>query len=161
MDQLVRCRLGEDWPSRLRHADLWEKLRAGRPAKIWDVRRRLKQEMLKFAARRLRKRQERLGLSGPPPGLDPEALTIGVARRFAEYKRAQLLLSDPDRLERLLRDEARPVQILFPGKAHPKDDVGKGILRALDERARDPRFSGRIIVLENYAMNVARHPWQR
>jgi len=113
--------------------------------------------MLEFAARRLRKRQERLRLSGPPPGLDPEALTIGVARRFAEYKRAQLLLSDPDRLERLLRDEARPVQILFAGKAHPKDDVGKGILRALDERARDPRFSGRIIVLENYDMNVARH----
>ncbi|OLD66714.1 MAG: alpha-glucan phosphorylase [Acidobacteria bacterium] len=157
MDQLLRRRLAEDWPTRLSHADLWEKITDVPPAEIWDVKRRLKQEMLEFAARRLRKRQERLGLSGPPPGLDPEALTIGVARRFAEYKRAQLLLSDPDRLERLLRDEARPVQILFAGKAHPKDDVGKGILRALDERARDPRFSGRIIVLENYDMNVARH----
>src|SRR2546426_10963650 len=157
MDQLLRRRLAEDWPTRLCHADLWERIADVPPPEIWDVKRRLKQDMLEFVRRRLRQRQERLGLSGPAPGLEPEALTIGVARRFAEYKRAHLLLSDPDRLERLLRDETRPVQILFAGKAHPKDDVGKGILRALDERARDPRFSGRIIVLENYDMNVARH----
>jgi starch phosphorylase len=127
------------------------------PPEIWAVKGRLKQGMLEFASRRLRRRHERLGLPGAAPELDPNALTIAVARRFAEYKRSAMLLSDRDRLERLLSNRARPVQILFAGKAHPQDDVGKGILRSLDEGMRDPRFAGRIFVLEDYDMNMARH----
>jgi len=155
--QFFRRHLAEDWTTRLGRADLWERISDAAPADIWEVKRRLKQDLLEFAGRRLLRRQERLGLQGPPPALDPTALTITVARRFAEYKRAQLLLSIPDRLERLLKDTSRPVQILFAGKAHPQDDLGKGILRALDESARDPRFAGRIFLLENYDMNMARH----
>jgi len=155
--QFFRRHLAEDWTTRLGRADLWERISEVAPADVWEVKRRLKQDLLEFAGRRLLRRQERLGLQGPPPALDPTALTITVARRFAEYKRAQLLLSIPDRLERLLSDTSRPVQILFAGKAHPQDDVGKGVLRALDESARDPRFAGRIFLLENYDMNMARH----
>jgi len=157
MARFFRRRIAEDWAKRLCHADLWQTIVDVSPDEIWGVKQRLKQDLLEFAARRLRRRQERLALPGPPQALDPRALTIGVARRFAEYKRAHILLSDPDRLERLLSDPARPVQILFAGKAHPRDDVGKGILRALDGCARDPRFAGRIVVLENYDMNMARH----
>ena len=157
MAQFFRRHLAEDWPRRLGHADLWEKVSAVPPPEIWAVKGRLKQDMLEFASRRLRRRHERLGLPGAAPELDPNALTIAVARRFAEYKRSAILLSDRDRLERLLSNRARPVQILFAGKAHPQDDVGKGILRSLDEGMRDPRFAGRIFVLEDYDMNMARH----
>lgn len=157
MAQFFRRHLAEDWPRRLGHADLWEKVFAVPPADIWAVKGRLRQGLLEFASRRLRRRHERLGLPGAPTELDPNALTIAVARRFAEYKRSALLLSDPGRLERLLSNPARPVQILFAGKAHPQDDVGKGILRALDQGMRDKHFAGRIFVLEDYDMNMARH----
>ena len=157
MAQFFRRHLAEDWATRVSHADMWERIREVPEAELWGVKLRLKQNLLEFAARRLRQRHERLGLPGREAVLDPRALTIGVARRFAEYKRAHLLLSDPDRLGRLLSDPARPVQILFAGKAHPKDDVAKGILRTLDAAAREPRFMGRLVVLENFDMNMARH----
>jgi starch phosphorylase len=89
--------------------------------------------------------------------LDPAALTIGVARRFVEYKRAHMLFADPERLARLLGRPDRPVQILFAGKAHPQDEHGKAILRAVHEHSLDPRFAGRIVLLEDHDMNMARH----
>src|SRR5207245_1089324 len=107
--------------------------------------------------RRLRARRDRPALATPLPDLSPGALTIGVARRFVESKRAQLLFAEPDRLARLLSDVSRPVRILFAGKAHPRDEAGKAILRAIHERSQDPRFAGSVIILENYDMNVARH----
>jgi starch phosphorylase len=88
--------------------------------------------------------------------LDPDALTIGFARRFATYKRAGLLFSDPDRLARLLGDPERPLQILLAGKAHPADDGGKALIQQLVRFSRDPRSHGRVLFLEDYEMTLAR-----
>lgn len=92
----------------------------------------------------------------PLPGFDPEALTIGFARRFATYKRAGLLFSDPDRLARLLGNDERPLQIVLAGKAHPADDGGKKLIQHLVGFSSDPRAHGRVVFLEDYEMTLAR-----
>lgn len=89
--------------------------------------------------------------------LDPEILTIGFARRFATYKRATLLLKDPERLKKIINDPDRPVQIIFAGKAHPKDREGKDIIRQLIAFAKDPELRQRIVFLEDYDINVTRN----
>jgi starch phosphorylase len=89
--------------------------------------------------------------------LDPEALTIGFARRFAPYKRATLLLSDPERLDRILNNPDLPVQIIFGGKAHPRNDPGKELIRQIVDLARQERFRRQIVFLEDYDMSVARY----
>jgi len=91
-----------------------------------------------------------------PSTFDPDALTIGFARRFATYKRADLMLSQPDRLARLLADAERPLQIVLAGKAHPADEGGKTLIRRIVEFTRDPLSQGRIVFLENYEMSLAR-----
>jgi len=91
------------------------------------------------------------------PVLHPEVLTIGFARRFATYKRAGLLLRDPDRLLKLLRHEERPVQIIFAGKAHPHDHGGKELIRQIVHACMKEEFYGRIIFLEDYNIDMARH----
>ena len=88
--------------------------------------------------------------------LDPDALTIGFARRFATYKRATLILRDMDRLRRILTDQARPVQLIFAGKAHPQDDAGKELIRRITEVSRDPVLGRHVVFLEDYDMAVAR-----
>jgi glycogen phosphorylase len=88
--------------------------------------------------------------------LDPEALTIGFARRFASYKRGALLLRDPGRLQRLVEDTKRPIQFIFAGKAHPADHEGKELIKALVNFARNPAVRRRIVFLENYDINIAR-----
>jgi len=89
--------------------------------------------------------------------LDPDALTIGFARRFATYKRATLILRDMERLEKLLTDEERPIQIIFAGKAHPADWHGKELIQRVAQFARNPRIRGRLVFLENYGINLARY----
>ncbi|HWP40173.1 MAG TPA: alpha-glucan family phosphorylase, partial [Tepidisphaeraceae bacterium] len=89
--------------------------------------------------------------------LDPEALTIGFARRFATYKRGALLLRDPARLRKLLEDTKRPIQFVFSGKAHPADHEGKELIKAIVNFARDPAIRRRFVFIENYDMNVARY----
>jgi starch phosphorylase len=91
-----------------------------------------------------------------PDTFDPEALTIGFARRFATYKRADLMLSQPDRLARLLADAERPLQVVLAGKAHPADEGGKALIQRIVEFARDPRANGRFVFLEDYEMTLAR-----
>jgi starch phosphorylase len=92
--------------------------------------------------------------------LDPDALTIAFARRFATYKRADLLLQDPERLESIVNSEKYPVQFIFAGKAHPKDDMGKDIIKKLFQFASKPEVRDRIIFLEDYDMHLARHLFQ-
>src|SRR5262249_6989140 len=84
------------------------------------------------------------------PTLDPDALTIGFARRFASYKRAWLLFSQPERITRLLNDPTRPLQVLLAGKAHPDDEEGKAVLREVLEFAASPEAGGRVLFLEDY-----------
>jgi starch phosphorylase len=88
--------------------------------------------------------------------LEPETLTIGFARRFATYKRAALLFSDEERLARLVWDEERPIQFIFAGKAHPADRPGQKVIEEIFQRSRSPRFDGRVFILEDYDMRVAR-----
>ena len=88
--------------------------------------------------------------------LSPDSLTIGFGRRFATYKRATLLLSDPERLLRILNNPERPVQIIYAGKAHPKDQLGKELIQAICVLAARPEFRRKLVFLENYDMAVAR-----
>jgi len=101
-----------------------------------------------------RARKERL-LRRVPDTFDPEALTIGFARRFATYKRADLMLSQPDRLARLLGDPEHPLQVVLAGKAHPADEGGKALIQKIVEFQRDPRSGGRLVFLEDYEMTLA------
>ena len=92
--------------------------------------------------------------------LDPRVLTIGFARRFAAYKRATLLLSQPERLKALLTNSERPVQLVFAGKAHPADDIGKEMIRQIVQFSRDPEVRHRIAFVEDYDIVVARLMYQ-
>jgi starch phosphorylase len=128
---------------------------------LWDRHERLRSELVYWVRARLASQLARQN-AGPAEvsraveALDPKALTIGFARRFAEYKRATLLLRDADRLIRLVTDPARPVQFIFGGKAHPSDDGGKELLRYLFELSNRDEVRGRIVVLEEYDIGVAR-----
>ena len=115
-------------------------------ATLWRVHRAAKDALL----RSMRSR-------GQGAGFDPEALTIGFARRFATYKRADLLFSDASRLAALLGDAERPLQLVLAGKAHPADEGGKALVRRVAEFARDPRANGHVVFLEDYEMTLARY----
>jgi starch phosphorylase len=112
---------------------------------LWGAHAAAKDELLRYM-------QQSRGQGGK---LDPRALTIGFARRFATYKRADLLFSDPERLLALLNDRERPLQFVLAGKAHPADEGGKELIRRVAEFARDPRTNGRIVFLEDYEMTLA------
>ena len=121
----------------------WDRAHALAPAALWGAHTERKHALLELV-------RDRTGAV-----VDPDALTVAFARRFATYKRAGLLLSDPERLTRLLGGE-RPMQILLAGKAHPADDAGKELIRHLVAFARDPRSAGRVVFLPDYDMAVGR-----
>src|SRR6266850_3917031 len=160
VDQLHRKYLAEDWIDRHDDAVLWERAAAIPDEALWEVRRKLKAGLFHFLRDRVR---NRWASSHTDPGqavafgslLDPAALTIGFARRFATYKRAGLILRDPARLHAILTDTRKPVQIIFAGKAHPADEQGKEILQSVYRAARDPGAAGRIAFLEDYDMHAA------
>ena len=128
---------------------------------LWDAHRQQKRELLEFMRRRLVRQFARHGES---PGVlrelqtafDPEALTIGFARRFATYKRADLLFHDEERLGRLLTDPDRPIQVLLAGKAHPADRPGQKVIQRIFTLSRSAAFRGRIFILEDYDLRIAR-----
>jgi starch phosphorylase len=128
---------------------------------LWRVHQRCKEQLLVFARNRLKDQMKRRGtyhteLNWAEEVLDPEALTIGFARRFVGYKRANLLLKDPQRLVKLLTNPERPVQIVFAGKAHPRDTEGKDIIRQVIHFANQQDVRRRIVFLEDYDIDVAR-----
>ncbi len=143
-------------------AAFWEHLDRIPNAELWTTHQRQKLEMAIFARGRLRKQFARHGeapavLSAVESALDPDILTIGFARRFATYKRAGLLFSDADRLARILWNEERPVQFLFAGKAHPADRPGQQVIQEIFGRSRSEQLRGRIFILEDYDMRIARY----
>ena len=145
------------WLERVTDPELWERADAIPDAELWEVHQVLKARLVAFVRRRLADRRERLRLPAPErEALDPEALTLGFARRFATYKRADILFHDLDRLARLVGDPERPVQLIFAGKAHPRDTGGKALAQRVANLERDPRFAGRIVFVENYSMHVGR-----
>jgi starch phosphorylase len=157
MQRLLAHYLGTGWLESLARADTWKQIDAIPDAELWEVHQVLKAQLVAFVRRRLADRRRRLGMpETPEPPLDPEALTLGFARRFATYKRADLLLRDLDRLARLVGDPAHPVQIIYAGKAHPQDDGGKELARRIARLEEDPRFAGRVVFVENYGMLMGR-----
>jgi starch phosphorylase len=139
----------------------WERLERIPGRELWDAHLRQKRELAHFARGRLRSQFARHGeapsvLAELETALDPDVLTIGFARRFATYKRAGLLFSDIDRLARMLFDENRPVQVVFAGKAHPADRPGQRVIQEIFQRSRSPQLRGKVYILENYDVRVAR-----
>jgi starch phosphorylase len=157
MHAMIAHYLGPDWLDRVTENEIWDGIDAIPDAEIWEVHQVLKARLLAFVRRRLADRRERLGLPEPEhEPLAPEALTLGFARRFATYKRADLLFHDLDRMARLVGDPERPVQLIFAGKAHPRDTGGKALAQRVANLERDPRFAGRVVFVENYSMHVGR-----
>jgi len=131
-------------------------------AEIWRTHERRRERLVAFARRRLHQQLLQRGASQTEIDqadevLDPDVLTIGFARRFATYKRATLIMRDVERLNRLLNDADRPVQIIFAGKAHPHDEGGKALIREIVRMSRRSEFRHRIVFLENYDMQVCRY----
>ena len=140
----------------------WERLGRISDERLWDAHQQQKLELAYFARGRLRNQFARHGelpgeLARVNEALDPAILTIGFARRFATYKRAGLLFSDEERLARLLWDADRPVQIVFAGKAHPADRPGQRVIQEIFGRTRSQRLKGRVFILEDYDIRVARY----
>jgi starch phosphorylase len=139
----------------------WKRAAAANPAAFWAMRTTLRTSLVRFARERLARAAERRG-EGPSAidemlrALDPNALTIGFARRFATYKRAPLLFTDIARLSKIGGDAKRPVQFIFAGKAHPRDLGGQAYARKVFEMTRHPALRGRVFLIEEYDMEVGR-----
>ncbi|WP_322801460.1 alpha-glucan family phosphorylase, partial [Thermoflexus sp.] len=162
MRALYQRYLGPDWMERVDDPALWERVLEIPDEELWTVRRHLKRKLVAFMRERARRRWQRNHVSpiqivASGVLLDPYALTIGFARRFALYKRAYLLFRDPDRLRRLVNDPHRPVQIILAGKAHPADEPAKRMIQEIYRMIKDPSFGGRIVFIEDYDMEVARY----
>lgn len=151
-----------DWMAHVDEPDTWAAIDTVSDEALWDVHQQCKRKMIDFVRRRIQRQYIRHG-AGPQRInqaahlLDPDALTLGFARRFATYKRATLIFRDLDRLKRILNDPERPVQLIFSGKAHPKDDPGKALIQRIYELSQDPDCQGKVLFVENYDMNIARH----
>ncbi|HEV2969338.1 MAG TPA: alpha-glucan family phosphorylase [Pirellulales bacterium] len=152
-----------DWMRRgMGEPDMWREIYKVDPGELWETHYSLKNLLLQFARRRVSRQCRRRGESDEAVEmarnlLDPNVLTIGFARRFATYKRADLILSDLDRLCKMLNDPQRPIQIIFAGKAHPADEPGKRLIRKIANLRHDPHVSGRVVFVEDYDINVCRH----
>lgn len=144
--QIFELRLGAAWAADGFGPDAWSAIAQVPDDELWEAHGALRHDLVRFARQR----------TGHPEILDPECLTIGFARRFATYKRATLILADLERLAQWTSQENRPVQLIFAGKAHPRDDAGKTILQHVVRLTRDPKFARRCVFLEDYDMNVAR-----
>lgn len=151
-----------DWREQLANRALWQKVHDIPDAELWKVRQELKHKMVEFVRMRVKNQRIRAGESAGAVAeaetlLDPEALTLGFARRFATYKRATLIFKDAARLQRALHQEGKKVQIIFAGKAHPADQPGKEFIQKVYQYSRQAGFTGSIVFVEDYDMNVARH----
>jgi starch phosphorylase len=162
VNRLFRKHLGPRWLEQQDIPALWERVLDVPESELWAAHVVLKQKLLTLIRERARKARvdgrmtpEQVLCAGTM--LDPDALVIGFARRFAMYKRATLILSDLNRLKRLLHDPYRPVQFIFSGKAHPADDAAKRVLQEMYQIAKDPAIGGRIAFIEDYDMQVARY----
>ena len=157
--------LGADWEEHLTDVDYWLRVNRIPDDVLWDTHQKLKARLIDFTRDRVRKQRERLGESPTQLRqvnqiLNPEILTIGFARRFATYKRGSLLFKDPERLLKLLNDPERPVQFVFAGKAHPKDDGGKKVIQEVYKHTRSELFANRVVFIEDYDAYIGRRLYQ-
>jgi starch phosphorylase len=160
--EMLNKHFGAGWLDQVDDPALWERLNDIPDSEIWALRKALRQDLFNFIRERMRARftlehvgQSRIVSAGAI--LDPDALTLGYARRFTAYKRPELIFHDPDRLARILTSLDRPVQIVFAGKAHPADEPAKHNLQRVFKHALDPRFAGRLAFIDDYDMHVAHY----
>ena len=162
MSRLYDRHLGVGWQGKSSWLRTWEPVENLDDGELWETHLALKSQLIEFVRRRAREQAERRGESTETllrlgKVLSPDALTIGFARRFATYKRANLILADLERLASMVNDPKRPVQFLFAGKAHPHDEPGKLVLQQIAEMMRDSKFGDKFVFIENYDINVGRH----
>lgn len=162
MAELYDRYLGPTWSEESTDQNVWKRVEDIPDEELWRIHERRRERLVQFARRRVRKQMESRGavpsdLKEAAEVLNPEILTIGFARRVATYKRATLLLKDPERLTAILNNKERPVQIIIAGKAHPEDTPAKELIRELIHFARRPEVKNRFVFIEDYDMNVARY----
>lgn len=161
LNQLYSKYLGPDWVDRSDDPMIWQRVSDIPDSELWTTRQSLKRKLMSYARERTRSgwmhgRLEASQVLASGTFLDPEALTIGFARRFATYKRATLIFSTLERLKHLLQDRWRPVQIIFAGKAHPADEPGRRFIHQVYGFCRDHNLGGQIAFLEDYDMHLAK-----
>jgi len=161
MCRLYDRHLGVGWQANSGEARTWEEIENVDDGELWETHLSLKSQLIDFVRRRACEQAERRGESGESLArlskiLSPDALTIGFARRFATYKRANLLLADIERLTEIANDPKRPVQFVFAGKAHPHDQPGKTILQQIAKMMRDTELGEKFVFIEDYDINVGR-----
>jgi len=162
MFRLYDRHLGTNWHEHSSEARIWEGIENVDDGELWETHLNLKSRLLDFVRRRAveqaeRRLEPREALVRLGRVLSPDALTIGFARRFATYKRANLLLRDIENLASMVNDPKRPVQFVFAGKAHPLDEPGKKLLQQIAELMRNSRFADKFVFVEDYDINVGRY----
>lgn len=160
--EVLNQHFGAGWLDHVDEPELWERLLDIPDSEIWTMRNAMRMDLFSFIRERMRSRWSdeqvspaRIVAAGSM--LDPQALTLGYARRFTAYKRPELIFHDPDRLARILNAIDRPVQIVFAGKAHPADEPAKHHLQRVFKHALDPRFGGRLAFIDDYDMHLAHY----
>lgn len=162
MSRLYDRHLGTGWRDHSGEASVWEGIENVDDGELWETHLNLKSRLLEFVRHRSVEQAERRGelpetLQRLSRVLTPDALTIGFARRFATYKRANLVMADIEKLTTMVNDPKRPVQFVFAGKAHPRDEPGKAVLQQIAQMMRDLKFADKLVFVEDYDMNVGRH----
>jgi len=162
MSRVYDRHLGAGWQEHGAEAKIWEGIENVDDGELWETHLSLKSRLLEFVRRRAMKQAERRGELPEErirlgSVLSPDALTIGFARRFATYKRANLILADIERLASMVNDPKRPVQFVFAGKAHPLDEPGKRVLQQIAQMMRNSQFGDKFVFVEDYDINVGRH----
>ena len=162
IDALFQRYLGADWKNHVDEPALWQGVGEIPDEELWQVHQERKNALIEYTRRHLSEHHLRMGEGALQMAefarmLDPNALTIGFARRFATYKRATLIFRDVERLKHVVNNPERPVQIIFAGKAHPADGPGKALIEQVYRFSRSDAFRGKIVFLENYDINMARY----
>jgi starch phosphorylase len=162
MFRLYDRHLGTGWHEHSAEAPIWDGIESVDDGELWETHLSLKSRLLEFVRQRAVEQAEARGespemLQALGRVLSPDALTIGFARRFATYKRANLILADMEKLSSIVNDPKRPVQFVFAGKAHPRDESGKRVLQQIAELMRDRQFADKFVFVEDYDINVGRH----
>jgi starch phosphorylase len=159
---ICQKKFGADWASAVNQTGFWEHMTDPEfvsDEELWALRYKLRRELIEFARRRLLQQNQRVTQGDYirfDHFLNPDALTIGFARRFATYKRAPLIFQQFENIVKLTRDKSRPIQFIFAGKAHPRDDDGKRFIQQIIHLSKHSELAGNLVFIENYDIHVAR-----
>jgi starch phosphorylase len=162
MRQVYDRHLGPDWPERAGDADFWDRIDIVDDGELWETHQTLKVQLIEVARRLAARQAARRGdavelVAQVRQAMSLDALTIGFARRFATYKRANLILRDMEAIAELVNHPQMPIQFIFAGKSHPHDHPGKAMLREIAGLMRDARFAGKVLFVEDYDISLGRH----